>query len=432
MTQYLPWVALVVTLISFYGLSKLRAKHVNFGVRTLIAMAIGLVIGFAFQGHTQFVTIFGRIFTNLIYAIVAPLLFFSIISSIASLESVQRLKTLGFKSVFWLLLNTAIASTITLIVATSLKLGKGATITLPTDYVPREVPTFIDTIVSFFPSNIVNHIADNQIIPIIIFSVIVGVALVKFNTKDPEGAKPMVDFFTATNKLVNRVVKSIIALTPYAVVSYIANVPTRDGAKDLQSFVLIIIVAYAISFFQAFVVEGALVQFFARISPVKFFKAIWPAQVVAFTSQSSIGTVPVVVESVTKKLGVKEDIASFVAGLGANVGMPACTGMWPILLAVFSINALGLDVTTMDYVMLVVYTLIVGLGTAGVPGTATIAATAVLSIAGLPIEIIFVLSPISALVDMARTMANVTGSAAAITIVARSEGAIDESILNAN
>ncbi|CAM4241561.1 dicarboxylate/amino acid:cation symporter [Erysipelothrix sp. HDW6B] len=428
MSTYLPWIAFATTLVVFAFLQHLRKKRVNFGLRTIIAMGFGLVIGFVFQGNTQYVTPFGTIFTQLIYAIVAPLLFFSIISSIASLNSITRLKTLGFRSVFWLLLNTLIASTITLIVATSLKLGSGFTISLPTDYVAREVPTFIDTIVGFFPSNLVNHVAKNQIIPIIIFSVMVGVALVKFNTKDPEGASPMIQFFESANKLTYRVVKSIIALTPFAVVAYIANVPTRDGGKDLASFAMIIVIAYAISFFQAFVVHGTLISVFAKMNPIRFFKAIWPAQVVAFTSQSSIGTVPVVIEQVTTKLGVKDDIAGFVAGLGANVGMPACTGMWPVLLAVFSINALGIPFTTQQYLLLIVYTVVVGLGTAGVPGTATIAATAVLTAAGLPIEIIFVLSPISAIVDMARTMANVTGSATATVIVATREGAIEEPV----
>ncbi|QIK69749.1 dicarboxylate/amino acid:cation symporter [Erysipelothrix sp. HDW6C] len=426
MSNYLPVIALAVTLGVYGFLYYLAKKHVNFGIRTIIALGFGLVIGFLFQGSTEYVTPFGRIFTQLIYSIVAPLLFFSIISSIASLDSIKRLRTLGFSSVFWLLLNTAIASTITVLVAGGLKLGSGFNITLPTDYVAKEVPTFIDTIVGFFPSNIVRHVAENQVIPIIIFSVIIGIALVKFNTKDPEGAAPMMKFFESANKLTNTFVKSIIRLTPYAVVAYIANVPTRDGGKDLASFVFVIVIAYILSFFQAFVVNGVLIRLFAKMNPIKFFKAIWPAQVVAFTSQSSIGTVPVVIDQVTTKLGVKDDIAAFVAGLGANVGMAACTGIWPILLAVFSINALNIPFTTMQYVLLVVYTLIVGLGTAGVPGTATIAATAVLTAAGLPIEIIFVLSPISAIVDMARTMANVTGSATATVIVATRQNAITE------
>lgn len=417
--------ALLTTLVFYAFLFYLSKKHVNFGYRTLIALPFGLLIGFVFQGSTEYVIPFGRIFTRLISAIVVPILFFSILSSITSLENINRLKSMGLRSLFWLLLNTFIASTITLISARWIGLGKGFTLQIPEDFVAREVPTIIDTLVEFFPNNPLAHASSNQVIPIIIFTVLLGVALVKLNTKQSAQAQPIIKLVHSLNQLTFELVKMIIRLTPYAVVSFIANVPSRDGGKDLKSFLVVITFAYVLSFFQAFVVQGALVKLFAKISPRRFFKAIWPAQVVAFTTQSSIGTVPVVIEQLSDGLGVDQDVASFVAGLGANVGMPACTGIWPIILAVFSINALNLPFTTVDYILLVVYTIIISFGTAGVPGTATIAATAVLSAAGLPLEIIFVLAPISSLVDMARTMANVTGSASAAVVVAHREGALN-------
>lgn len=417
MTDLMPWFALLAALVSFAGLYVLQKKGVDFGIRTIIGMILGLVIGFFFTGSTEYVNAFGKVYTNLIFAMVGPLLMFSIVSSIAGLNSLSRLKTLGFKSIFWLLFGTAIASTLTVIVGTTLKLGSGFSITLPSDYVAKEVPTILDTLVGFFPNNVVAHLASNQIIPVIIFALLLGIALVQLNTKNPEEASPAIKFFESMNKVVNTLVRNIIQLTPYAVVAFIANVPTRESGKDLASFAFVIVVAYILCFFQAFVVNGALVAIFARMNPIKFFKAIWPAQVVAFTSQSSIGTVPVLADRLKSELNLKGDIVGFVTGLGANMGMAACTGIWPVLLAIFSINALGLEFTTFNYITLIVLTLVVGLGIAGVPGVATIAATAVLAGANLPIEIIVVLAPISAIVDMARTMTNVTGSAAATVIV---------------
>lgn len=417
MTDYMPWFALLAALVSFAGLYALQKKGIDFGIRTIIGMILGLIIGFFFTGSTQFVNAFGKVYTNLIFAMVGPLLMFSIVSSVASLNNLTRLKTLGFKSIFWLLFGTAIASTLTVLVAVNLKLGSGFSITLPTDYVAKEVPTILDTLVSFFPNNVVAHLASNQVIPVIVFSLLLGVALVQLNTKHPEEAAPAIKFFESMNKVVNTLVRNIIQLTPYAVVAFIANVPTRESGKDLASFAFVIVVAYILCFIQAFLVNGALVAVFAKMNPIKFFKAIWPAQVVAFTSQSSIGTVPVLADRLKSELNLKGDIVGFVTGLGANMGMAACTGIWPVLLAVFSINALGLEFTTFRYVTLIILTLVVGLGIAGVPGVATIAATAVLAGAGLPIEIIVVLAPISAIVDMARTMTNVTGSAAATVIV---------------
>ena len=426
MNEYLPFLALGLTLVFYALLNYLKKKGKSFGFRTILALFLGLIVGILFREHTQYVSVFGRIFTRLIQAIVIPLLFFSIMSSITSINDISKLKSMGGRSVFWLLLNTAIAATITIFVARALNIGAGFNLVLPTDYVPREVPSIVDTIVSFFPSNIVSHAANNEVIPFIAFTVMLSVALVKLNTKKTEIAQPIIDAIAKLNKLVFEFIKPVIAMTPYAVLSYIASAVTRDAAKDMSALVIVVIVAYAISIFQMFVVHGTLVSVFAKMNPIKFFKAIWPAQVVAFTSQSSIGTIPVTVKQLTEEVGVKEEVASFVGALGANMGMPACTGMWPVLLAIFTINALNIPFSFTQYVLLVFYSILVSFGTAGVPGTATIAATAVLASAGLPIEVIIVFAPISSLVDMVRTAANVTGAATAATIVAYKEDALTQ------
>ena len=424
METFLPFIALAVTLVAYAALFYASKHKVGFGTLTIVGLVFGFIIGLIFRGHTVYVGAFGKIFTRLISAIVIPLLFFSIMSSITSINNMTKLRSLGTRSVFWLLLNTAFAAIITLIVGTTLKIGSGFNMVLPDDFVPREVPSIVDTLIGFFPNNIVEHASKNEIIPFILFTVLLSIALVKLNTHKQEIAEPIIKGVHNLNRLIFEFIKPIIALTPYAVVSYIASAVTRDAAKDMSALLLVIVVAYGISLFQMYIVHGTLVAVFAKMNPIKFFKGIWPAQVIAFTSQSSIGTIPVTVQSLTEEVGVNEDIASFVSALGANMGMPACTGMWPMLLAIFSINALGLDVTLLQYVLLVFYCIVVSFGTAGVPGTATIAATAVLSAAGIPIEVIFILAPISALVDMVRTAANVTGAATAATIVAYKEGAL--------
>ena len=150
----------------------------------------------------------------------------------------------------------------------------------------------------------------------------------------------------------------------------------------------------------------------------------------AFTTQSSVGTIPVTVSSLTKNLGVDEDVASFTAGLGANLGMPGCAGMWPTLVALFALNATGTAFTPGQYVLLVLLTLVVSIGTVGVPGTATITATALLAALGLPVETIALVAPISSIVDMGRTATNVVGAAEASLLVARTEGLVDEEVYN--
>lgn len=144
--------AVAITVVLFVLLSYLgRKKNVDFGILTILALVFGIVIGIIFKGHVELTAVFGRIYTNLISALVIPLLFVSIISSISSLDNISKLKTIGLKSIFWLVANTFTASLLTLIIAGSLKVGQSINFTLPTDYEPKEVPSFLDTIVGLFP-----------------------------------------------------------------------------------------------------------------------------------------------------------------------------------------------------------------------------------------------------------------------------------------
>ena len=202
------------------------------------------------------------------------------------------------------------------------------------------------------------------------------------------------------------------------------------GGNETAAQMAVLVLAYILCAIQLFVVEGVLVKLVGKLDPVRFFKGIWPAATVAFTSQSSVGTIPVTVNQLTKKLGVNEDVAAFGVSLGANLGMPGCAGIWPTLLAVFTIHLLGIEYTPVQYAFLVVLAVVVSIGTVGVPGTATITATALFAAAGLPVEAIILLSPISSIVDMARTATNVVGAAAATTLVAATEGQLDEAVYN--
>lgn len=422
--------ALVVALGLFYSLAYMAKKKVNFGIRTIAALIMGLALGLLFQGHVDIVRAVGQIYTRLISAIVVPLVFFSIISSITSLENLTKLRSIGLKTIFWLTVNVFIAGILGILISHLFNIGQGYTIITPADFVPREVPTFLETLVNMFPSNLASHYVNNQIVPIIIFALFISVAYLKTVSKLPEVNvfKTAVD---AINKVIFGVIRYIIRLTPYAVLSLIAYAASRHSSNlDIWTFVVPVLVGYLACAIQTFLVHGSLIAVFTRLNPFTFFKKIFPAQMVAFSTQSSIGTIPVTVRQLSKSLGVNEEIASFVASLGANMGMPGCAGIWPAMLAVFSINALGLDYSFVQYAILILVIMMVSIGTVGVPGTATITATAVLATVGLPLEVIVMLAPISSLVDMARTATNVHGAATAAVIVAHREKQLDVSVYN--
>ena len=412
--------AVAITVVLFVLLSYLgRKKNVDFGILTILALVFGIVIGIIFKGHVELTAVFGRIYTNLISALVIPLLFVSIISSISSLDNISKLKTIGLKSIFWLVANTFTASLLTLIIAGSLKVGQSINFTLPTDYEPKEVPSFLDTIVGLFPKNVVSHAANGEIVPFIVFTIMAGVALVYLQEREKEAAVPFKNFIDSANKLMFVVVEFVVDLTPFAVLSLIANAVSTYGAKELIPLLGVLVLAWVLCAIQMFLIDGAL---------IRFFRGFWPAQVVAFTSQSSVGTIPVSVKQLVSRLGVNEDIASFVAALGANLGMPACAGIWPTLLAVLAINIFDIPYSIGQYAFLIVLTLIVSIGTVGVPGTSTVTTTALFTAAGLPVEIIVLLVPISSVVDMMRTAANVTGAATAAVLVAKSEQLLDREV----
>ena len=260
----------------------------------------------------------------------------------------------------------------------------------------------------------------------------IGFTFVKLRDRIPS-LSTFKDGIDALNTLLFGIVRSIIKLTPYAVLSLIAYATSRHSANiDLWVLILPVLVAYLMLFIQTFLVHGTLLALVAKVNPIRFFKGIFPAQIVAFTSQSSIGTLPVTIRQLKENLGIHEDVASFVATLGANMGMPGCAGIWPTMLAVFAINALGIPFGLAQYAMLIGTTVLVSIGTVGVPGTATITATAVFASMGLPLDVIVLMTPISSLVDMGRTATNVTGAATATLIVAKKTGHFNEDIYNQN
>lgn len=420
--------ALVLTLVLFGVIYYLdRKKNVDFGILTLIATAFGIAVGLIFKGNYEYVAFFGTVYTRVIAALVIPLLLFSIISSITSLGESVHLRKIGAKSVFFLLLNNFTASVITLIAATALQVGKGFRYQTITDYKAAEVPSFMDTLTGLFPENLITQWGDGQVVPIVVFAVIIAVAYSQYS-KEHTDAKPFKTFIDAGNRVLGQAISWIIGFTPYAVLSLIARAVGKANAGDLLPLVSILLLAYALCAVQLFLVEGFLVRAIGHLSPVRFLKGIAPAGVVAFTSQSSVGTIPVTVRQLETELGVNGDVASFTAGLGANLGMPGCAGIWPVLLAVFSVNVLGLPYTPLQYASFVLFALMVSVGTVGVPGTATITATALFSAAGLPIELIVLLAPISSIVDMARTATNVVGASAAAVLVAETEGLLDHDV----
>lgn len=431
-TTALDLAALAVTVVLFVIMAWLRKKkHLSFAVMVISGTVLGIIMGLIFKQHYTYSVLFGVVYTNVLTAFVIPLLLFSIVASITNLADSVHLQKIGLKSVLFLLLNTFTAATITLIAANALNIGHGFVYTAAESFKAKEIPTIADTVVSLFPNNLAANWSAGQVVPVILFSVIVALAYNRLTLGEHnETVKPFKAFIDAGNKVMGQAVSWIIRFTPYAVLSLIARAVGRSSVRELLPLLGVLLLAYALCAVQLFGVESLLLRLIGRLSPVPFFKGIAPAAIVAFTSQSSVGTVPVNVRQL-EKLGVNSNVAAFTAGLGANLGMPGCAGIWPVLLAVFTVHSLGLSWSPAQYLFLIVLSLLVSLGTVGVPGTATVVATALFAAAGLPIEYVVIFAPISSIVDMARTATNVVGAATAAVLTARTEGLLDVAEYNA-
>lgn len=415
-------ITLGVGLIGF-ALIYYLSKSKSFSFLTIVALVLGVILGLVFKGSTEYLAVFGTIYVKVISMMVIPLLMVSLIRSIYKMESIQALKSIGLKTFFWLLFQTFLAGIVGLILAVATKLGTGSQLTAVTDFAEKEIPPFSQVITDLFSGNVFQSMAEGKVIPIVFFSIIVGIAVVAVRG-DGRDVKAFSDFIDACHILIYQIVKVIIKLLPYAIIPLMANTLATSDSSVLKPLILVIILTFIGCFIHTFITGGLLIALVAKMNPIDYFKKILPAQIMAFTSRSSSGTLPLYVECLTKKVGVSENIANFVGSLGTSVGMAGCAGVWPVILGVFALNATTGSVSLPQAILMVCLTPLVSLGTAGVPGGGILIATALFITMGLPVEIVGIFAGIDAFVDMARTLANVSSSMTSATLVAKSEQAI--------
>ncbi len=401
--------AVILSLLAVFTIYAVEEKTNKFTYTTLTALTLGVILGAIFKENILFLDIVGKGYMSLIKMIVVPLVMVSLITSIVRLKNLDTLGTTG------------IAAAIGIVVAKVFNLGQGLTFPGAEEFVAREIPTFTQVLVDMLPSNPIASIVDNRIIPIVIFSLFVAIALVTEDNINPTKAKPFKDFVLSAHTIVSRITQIVLKFIPYGVFALIAKAVASNGLETIKSLIWVIAAVYIAAILQFIVVYTPLIAFVAKKNPLKFFKGIFPAQTMAFTSQSSYGTLPVTIKSLVEGAGVSENIASFVAPLGSTIGMNACGGLYPAIVAIFVANVFNVDMTIYSYALIVLTTIVSSIGIAGVPGSATMSTTVVLATLGLPIEGMAMIIAVDSIIDMMRTATNVTGSAVAALVVDETE-----------
>lgn len=410
---------------TFYIIRRLEKKKIKFQTRIIIATIIGLILGIIIQLVAGFpkepskvtwlnevsawYNFFGAGFMDLLKMLVIPLVFTSILRVITNMGDGRELTKVTLKTIGMLVITTVLAAIVGVITAHLMKLGVGVEVTKQTAEI-REVTPLVETIRALIPSNVIQAMADGNVIAIIIFAAFLGIAVRRQRKKYSDIIKPFTDVIEGFYKVILSVCMTVIKFMPYAVIAMLAQTICANGLKSMLESVKFIIALY-IAVDIVFVIHLIIIAI-NGLSPTRYLKNSAKQLILAFTSRSSLGTLPVTIETLTDEHGVEEGVASLTASLGSNMGMNGCAGIYPALVAVTLANMAGINMDLGFYITLIIVITVGSFGIAGLPGAATMAVSVVVS--GIGLAAYFPLAAgiiaIDPILDMGRTMLNVNGA----------------------
>ena len=402
-----------------------KKKRLPLSIKIFAGLLIGVILGLIsveggildsaiFAGNAgsslnllkEYIKPIGDIFLNLLKFVVVPIVLLSIITGIISLSDIKKVWSIGIKTILFYLFTTFIALVIGTIVATLFKKGFVLLDTTGAEYQAKEAQNFIKVIADMFPTNIVAPLLNASMLQVIVIALFIGFAIIIAGDK----AKLFGDFIESANAVFIEVMDMIIHFSPVGIVCLVAPVIAENGPKIIGSLALVIGIAYLGYFLHMIITYSIMVFGIAKINPIQFFKGIAPAMVMAFSSASSVGTLPLNIDCTTK-LGGKKDIVSFVLPLGATINMDG-TAIYQAVCTVFIASCYGINLTMAQIVTVIVTATIASIGTAGVPGAGVVMLAMVLQAVGLPVDGIALVLGVDRIFDMGRTVVNITGDSA--------------------
>lgn len=392
-------------------------KKLSLTNQIAIALVLAVIAGILLQGYADFVNEyikpFGNIFLNLLKFIVVPLVLFSIMSGILSMNDISKVGRLGLRTLLYFMFTTIIAVTLGLVTST---LMKGF---LPLIHVDLsnttavEVPniTIMDQIVNMFPENIMLPMTNMTMIQVIVIAIFFGVAMVHVG----DAGEPIRKLTLSVNAVVSKVLFYIMALAPYGVFCMLTPVVVSNGPSVLGSYAALIALGYFCFSLHAVCVYASLVYLLGGLSPLRFFKELQPAMLFAFSSDSSVATLPYTMKC-TEKLGVRKDIGNFVLSLGATINMDG-VAIYLSVASVFMATCCGIDLTMHQYFAIAFASTIASIGTPGIPGGSLALMAMVFASAQIPVECVAIVAGVDRIVDMGRTVMSITGDASCAVII---------------
>lgn len=393
--------------------------------KIFIALALGALLGVILNstGNEDIalaIKPIGTVFVNAIKMLIVPLIFVSLVTGMTAMSDLGKMGRVGGKAVGLYLITTAIAITIGLILGILFQPGVGIELTSAAATEVAEAPSMIDMLVGLIPTNPIDSAARGDVLQIIVFALLFGLSINLVGEK----AEPVRVFFESLSEVILKLTGIVISFAPYGVFALMTWVAGTYGLDLLLPLGMLVFAVYLACIIHAILVYGGMIKLISGLNPIRFFQGIIEPAMVAFTSTSSSGTLPVSMTAVEKNLGVSRGISSFVLPVGATVNMDG-TAIYQGVSVVFLAQAYGVDLSTADYITIIITTTLASIGTAGVPGAGLIMLSLVLAAVGLPLEGVAIIAGIDRILDMARTSLNVVGDCAVSVVIAKSENEID-------
>ena len=384
----------------------------------LIAIVLGLITGIVLGEKAGELKIVGDLFIRLLKMIIVPLIFASITAGIISLGDTKKLGRIGLKTFLYYLATTALAVVLGLILVNLIHPGKGVDLPLEqvNDFTDRQAPSIISILTDIVPENIFAAMAENQVLSIIFFSILLGIAICSVGEK----ARPLVSLFEAFNDVMLKITDWIMRLAPIGIFALMAHTIGTLGLSFLKPLAIYMITVVLGLLIHASVTLPILLKTFGKYSPLKLIKDVFSAVTTAFSTASSAATLPITMECLRENTGVSKNITSFVLPLGATINMDG-TALYEAVAAMFIAQVYHIDLSFGQQIIIVLTATLASIGAAAIPSAGLITLIIVLRAVNLPVEGIAMILAVDRILDMCRTAVNVWGDTCGTVVVANLE-----------
>ena len=404
----------------------------NLSIKIFIALVLSVVVGLiAGESSLPFINWWiapiGTMFINLIKMMIVPVVFFSLVVGMTSLGDTKKLGRIGAKTVVLYLVTTAVAILIGFGVAGIVSPGTGLSLTSDAAVKVKEAPGLMQVLVAMIPANPIDAMAKAQILPVIVFSLFVGIGIVHVGG---ERAQLLMKFFDAAAEVSYKIIGIVMQFAPIGVFALLLPVVAKNGPAVLLPLMSVIGCVAVGCVIHAIVVYSSLARVWGGHTPMEFFRGMSEAMMIAFTTCSSAAALPINMKNCQEKLGVSREVSSFVLPLGATINMDG-TALYMGVCSLFIANVFGVDLTMGQMLMIILTGTLASIGTAGVPGAGLIMLAMVLQTAGLPLEGLALVAGIDRVLDMFRTCLNITGDGAVTIVMDQEEKKYDSGVAGA-